>query len=174
MHPRIAELMAYIDAELENLRTAYEAVPVERRGVRPSPDRWSPAENVHHLAMVERRLCQRLSTLIEEARALPPETETSPVGSVSKASRALDRTNRFKTSEASEPRDTDPARVWDDLLAARAQLKAVVVSGDGLALGAVTAPHPALGAFSGYDWIVFVGSHAARHADQIREMNLAG
>jgi len=37
------------------------------------------------------------------------------------------------------------------------------------ALCAVSAPHPALGAFSGYDWIAFVGAHAARHADQIRE-----
>jgi ABC-type sugar transport system substrate-binding protein len=83
------------------------------------------------------------------------------------------RTARFKTSEASEPRDTDPARAWDELLAARAELKQIIATGDGLALGAVSAPHPALGPFSGYDWIVFVGSHAARHADQIRE-SMAG
>jgi hypothetical protein len=57
-------------------------------------------------------------------------------------------------------------------MAARQGVVAVVHSGDGLALGAVSAPHPALGVFSGYDWIAFVGSHAARHADQIREMNL--
>ena len=54
-------------------------------------------------------------------------------------------------------------------MAARRDLMAVIVTGDGLALGAVSAPHPALGSFSVYDWIAFVGAHAARHADQIRE-----
>jgi hypothetical protein len=50
---------------------------------------------------------------------------------------------------------------WDDFVAARHDLLAVIATGDG-ALGAVSAPHPALGVFSGYDWIAFVGAHAAR------------
>jgi hypothetical protein len=48
MHPRLAELLAYVRAQTEDLRNAYEAVPPERRAVRPEPDRWSPAEIVHH------------------------------------------------------------------------------------------------------------------------------
>jgi hypothetical protein len=114
-------------------------------------------------------LTQRFASLIEQARALPPETETTSVLATGPAARAVDRSRRFTTSEASEPRDVDPTRVWDDFVAARHDLLAVIATGDGLALGAVSAPHPALGVFSGYDWIAFVGAHAARHADQIRE-----
>ena len=169
MHPRLVELIEYVDAQTETLRTAYDQVAPERRGVRPSPTRWSPAENVQHLAIVERRLAQRIASLIEQARALPPETETTSVLGTGPASRAVDRSRRFSTSEASEPRDADPAHVWDDFMAARRDLMAVIVTGDGLALGAISAPHPALGPFSVYDWIAFVGAHAARHADQIRE-----
>jgi hypothetical protein len=169
MHPRIIELIDYVDAQTETLRAAYHDVPPEQRGARPAPGRWSPAENVQHIAIVERRLAQRLTMLIEQARALPPETETTSVLGTGPAGRALDRTRRFVTSEASEPRDVDAARAWDDFMTARRELLTVIATGDGLALGAVSAPHPALGPFSGYDWIAFIGAHAARHADQIRE-----
>ena len=173
MHPRIAELLDYVAQQTSVLRDAYDAVPADRRAVRPEPGRWSPAEVIHHLAIVDRRIAQRLATLVEQARALPPETETSSLMDAPSVKQVIDRSRRFVTSEASEPRETNPARVWDDLMEARQALETVVVSGDGLALGKVSAPHPALGGFSGYDWIAFVGSHAARHANQIREMTPA-
>jgi hypothetical protein len=72
MHPRIAELLDYVATQTATLRAAYEAVPPERRAVRPEPGRWSPAEIIHHLAIVEGRLAQRLAVLIEQARSLPP------------------------------------------------------------------------------------------------------
>jgi hypothetical protein len=169
MHPRIAELVAYLDAETARLRAAYDSVPAERRGLRPAADRWSPAENVHHLAITERRLAARITALAEQARALPPERDDSPVLGGSPAGKALDRTNRFKTGDAGQPRDTDPARVWDDLMDARRELGKAVAAADGLSLGAVSAPHPALGNFTGYDWIAFAGTHVARHTAQIRE-----
>jgi len=173
MHPRISELLDYVEKQTESLRLAYESVPPEKRAVRADPNRWSPAEIIHHLVIVERRLAQRLAMLIEQARALPPETETTSTLTTLSTTKVLDRTGRFVTSEASEPRNTDAGRVWSDLMEARQEVVRVIHTGDGLALGAVSAPHPALGPFSAYEWIAFVGSHAGRHADQIREMNLA-
>ena len=168
MHPRLTELLAYVRAQTDDLRNAYEAVPPERRAVRPEPDRWSPAEIVHHLVIVDRRINQRMRGLIEEARALGSEADDA-AGASSIAERVTVRDRRFKTSEASEPRDTDPSRIWDDIAAVRRELEEVVATADGLPLGKVFAPHPALGPICGYDWIAFVGAHAARHADQIRE-----
>jgi hypothetical protein len=54
-------------------------------------------------------------------------------------------------------------------MTARSELEAAIADADGLALGEVTAPHPALGTFTGYDWIAFAGTHVARHAAQILE-----
>jgi len=170
MHPRIAELLQYVDAQTAALRAAFDAVPAERRAERPTPERWSPAEVVHHVAIVERRVTQRLAALMEQARALPPERESTAILPTRATQRAHDRTKRFVTFEAAEPRGTDPAQVWDDLDDARRAFRDVVARGDGLALGEVSAPHPALGELTGYDWIAFIGAHAARHADQIREM----
>ena len=169
MHPRIAELLAYVDRETENLRDVYHSVPPDRRNVRTDPVRWSPAEIVMHLAIVDQRITQRLAALIEEARGLPPEPEVSPLLPNPLITRALDRTSRFKTGPASEPIDVDPAGVWDELMTQRRALVEVVARGDGLALGRVSAPHPALGSLTGYEWIAFVGAHAARHAEQMRE-----
>ena len=169
MHPRLAELLEYVDRETEKLRGVYESVPPDRRNMRSDPARWSPAEIVQHLAIVDQRIVQRLSGLIEEARALPPETETSSLLPNRVIARVVDRTSRFRTGPTAEPVDADAERVWDELLSARRALRQVVARGDGLALGQVSAPHPALGAFNGYEWLMFVGAHAARHADQIRE-----
>src|SRR3954447_11915715 len=105
MHPRIAELIEFLDTQTAALRAAYDAVPTDQRGTRPEPGRWSAAEVVHHVAIVERRLTQRLASLIEQARALPVEVETTSVLASGLATRAVDRTRRIVTSEASEPRD---------------------------------------------------------------------
>src|SRR5690242_4104641 len=108
MHPRLTELLDYVDKQTEVLRSAYESVPPEQRAVRAVPGRWSPAEVVQHLAMVEGRLAQRLGQLIEQARALPPETETTSALTRQSTAGVLDRTARFVTSETMEPRDADP------------------------------------------------------------------
>jgi|SRR5581483_3048930 len=168
-HPRITELLEYVDRKTDRLRAAYESIPAEKRGERPAPGRWSAAEVVHHVAIVEARLTQRLKALIEQARALPPETETSPVLTTIETRKVETRTNRFVTSELGEPRDTNVSRVWPEFEATRQSLKDLVATAHGLALGAVSAPHPALGPLTGYEWLAFVGAHASRHADQILE-----
>lgn len=170
MHPKIAELLRYLDAQHENLRRTFESIPARLRGERPSPMRWSAAEIVQHLALVERRLAQRLASMIDQARALPPDDDVAPYFPSDLVTTVEVRSRRVTTSQAAEPRDADPGRVWDEYAAVRAELKDVIATGDGLQLGALTAPHPALGAISGYDWIAFAGAHAARHADQIREV----
>ena len=165
----MSELLDYIDRQAATLRMSFEAIAPERRSVRPGPDRWSPAEVVHHVVIVEQRLVKRLQALVEQARALPPEHDDSSVFTVVDTDRFVTRVNRFKTSELGEPRGTDATRVWDDFELTRDELKGVIRSADGLALGEVSAPHPALGPLTGYGWIAFAGAHAARHAAQITE-----
>jgi hypothetical protein len=169
MHPRIAELIKYVDDQTEELRTAYESVPAERRAIRPHPDRWSPAEVVHHLVIVDGRVVMRIQSLIEQARTLEPEQDDSSILATFDVASVVARDRRIRASDASTPRDTNAATVWSDFEAVRRRFKEVLATADGLALGRVTAPHPALGEISAYEWIAFVGSHAGRHASQIRE-----
>lgn len=169
MNSRIAELIQYLDEQAEQLRGAFEAVPVEQRGVRHDPERWSAAEVVHHLTIVERMLTQRISGLIAEAKALEPERDQGSVLGKIDTTTARNRARKLVANERVAPKDTDATGVWADYEAARVALKQIVAGADGVALGAVSAPHPALGPLNGYEWIAFVGTHTARHAEQIRD-----
>jgi hypothetical protein len=174
MHPRTTELIQYIDEQAVALRAAFESVPAERRAVRSTPGRWSPAEIVHHVAIVEGAVTGLLRRLIEQARSFGPERDESSILATINPQRFVRRERRIVTNERSEPRDTNAATIWSEFESARRTLKEVIASGDGLSLNEVSAPHPALGALTGYGWIAFTGAHAARHADQIREEATAG
>jgi len=169
MHPRTSELLGYIDLQTAELRAAFDSVPADRRIVRPAPSRWSPAEVVHHVAIVEQRLTPRIRTLVEQAKQFGPEAEESSILAIIQPRRAESRERRIVTGEATEPRDTNLETLWHDFDATRRELTDVILASDGLALGQVSAPHPALGPLTGYGWIAFIGAHAARHAAQIRE-----
>ena len=173
MHPRTNELIQYIDQQAATLRAAFDAVPAEYRAVRPAANRWSPAEVVHHVVIVEGMVTGLLRGLIETARSVGPEHDESSILAIVKPERFVRRERRIVTNERSEPRDTNTGSVWTEFESTRRSLKDVIASGDGLALNEVSAPHPALGPLTGYGWIAFLGAHAARHADQIREMGRA-
>ncbi len=69
MHPRTEELIAHLAAGRDALRLAVDAVPVPLRHRRPSPDRWSVADVVHHLSIVEGQIARLLAARIDAARA---------------------------------------------------------------------------------------------------------
>jgi uncharacterized damage-inducible protein DinB len=169
MNRRLTELAEYLDEAAASLRAAFEAVPAEKRAVRPAPERWSPAEVVHHVTIVERGMTQRIGALIEEAKKLDADRDESSVLTTIDTATARNRARRIVTSERAQPKDTDVTRVWPDYETARDALRQVLAGADGAALGAVSAQHPALGPLNGWEWIAFVGSHTARHAEQIRE-----
>ncbi|HET7031496.1 MAG TPA: DinB family protein [Casimicrobiaceae bacterium] len=172
MHPRIQELIQYLDAQRAGLRAAFDAVPREARDRSPAPGRWSAANVIEHLAIVEQGVSHRLTSRIAEARAegLGPETNDDPVLPTLPLSRLLDRTTRFAAREGVLPTGMPADAAWASLEAAGAALRDALKSGDGLALGTLTMPHPRLGEMSLYYFVAFIGAHEARHAEQIREI----
>src|SRR5215213_1139739 len=79
VHPRIVELTEYLRRQNGVLRRAYDAVPLDRRTARPAPERWSAAEVVQHVMLVNRSIAKLLRRLIADAGALARETESTPV-----------------------------------------------------------------------------------------------
>ena len=57
------------------------------------------------------------------------------------------------------------------LHAVRERLVTALIEGSGLALGAVSHPHPLFGPLNGYQWILVIAMHERRHAAQIRRQN---
>src|SRR5260370_39861629 len=81
MHTRLEEVLNYLDTERSTLREAVELVPAELRDQAPGPDRWSVAQVLQHLAIIEKRIGMGMTKWIADAHAskLGPEIETSSI-----------------------------------------------------------------------------------------------
>lgn len=173
MHPRTTELLDYLDTHRSALRAALDSLPPELLSRRPLPERWSVAEVLEHLGLVERRITGLLAARIAAAReeGLGPELETGSLLSTLDLSSVLDRGSSIAASEALLPREgLDADTAWRALEAARRELRAMLIANDGLALGEVVQTHGRLGVLNIYQWILFIGGHESRHTVQIQEI----
>ena len=172
MNPRINELIEYLDRERADLDRAIASVPAARHNAKPAADVWCAAEVVNHLALIDRRITALLTKITGEAKAngAPPDAETSAVLPKIDVRRALDRTSKIRNPRADPAADCNMTDGLAALDAAREDLKALMRQPDLPDLGGVSAPHPAFGPMTGYEWIAFVAAHTHRHADQIREI----
>jgi hypothetical protein len=141
---------------------------------KPAPDRWSVAEVLEHIILVESAILSNVRATID-AHLAPPEWEPSQiddfiVNEVPRRTRYADRqgppkfiappslcpTGRSSTTEA--------VTIFLDRREQNLQMLA-----PGLLRGRVI-PHPALGPWDGYQWLLAAGSHCSRHTSQIREV----
>jgi hypothetical protein len=172
MHPRIEELLDHLDRRRSEVRSALDSVPVDRHQIQPD-GQWSVVNVLEHLAMVEGGVASFFRKRIDDARAagLGPELETSSVLEQPNVPNILDRSRKLRGSDAVRPvSGIDTEGAWRSLEETRSQLREVVTSADGLAIGELTHPHRAFGPMNFYQWLVFVADHEARHAAQIREI----
>lgn len=172
MHPRTREILDHLDASHADLQQAVRAVPVELRERRPAPEKWSTAEVVEHLALVEERIGAALAgPLASAASAGAEERETSSVMTTLPVEKIVDRNSPLVAGESSLPKGgLSMQDAWDALERQRDTLRQAVIAADGRALGEFKHKHPHIGELNLYQWLIFVGAHESRHAAQVREI----
>src|SRR6266550_481378 len=173
MNPRLEEVLNYLDSERTALREAVELVPTDLRDQQPGPDRWSVAQVLQHLVIIEKRIGMGMTKWVADAVAggVGPEGETSSILNSLDLALIADRSRRRNAPEEVRPNgELDAASAWTALEQTRAALRAGVLPADGLALGEVIQMHPVLGPINLYQWLLFVGSHEVRHTAQVREI----
>jgi hypothetical protein len=173
MHPRLAEIAQYVDAQREALLAASASLPETQWTVRPTPDAWSVSDVFEHLHRVERGSARLIARLAAEARAAghPPELEDGSVMESLSFARLTDRSEKRVSPERVAPEGgwTRTAALAA-IAGSRAELHAAIAAGDGLALGTVRQEHPRLGEIDLYQWILFIGQHEERHVPQVAEI----
>jgi hypothetical protein len=163
----LAAVRASLAADRANLRAAVERVPAAARGRRPAPDRWSVAEVIEHLAIVEERTVGALAPLVATA----PPLGTPRLATHLDRTALRDRTLRVVAPELIQPSGTvDADTAWAALDRSRAALLAVLDTAEGRDLTTIGRTHPRLGQLDGYQWIASIGGHEERHAAQILEI----
>ena len=176
MHSHLAAVFARLEDSRATLRRAVDGVPEELRQMRPAVGRWSVAEVLEHLVLVNGFFAQRMADAIAEARAagLNPEQQAREPLSREVVRRMADRSDPREAREAMMPTGrVDAEAAWGSLDAAREAVRTAARGADGLALGSVKAEHRLFGPLTIYQWIELTAAHEVRHADQIREIGAA-
>ena len=165
------DLFSLLDRERDAFLAQVARVPAARLGERPSPDAWSVAEVVEHVARIDRgvgkivalRSAEPLTATAEELAAarLTPE----------RIAFLRDRTQRVEAPERVRPKGTlTPDDALAQLASAREEMKHAYRTADPALLDGAIWPHPIIGPVTLRGWFELTAHHDARHAGQIAEI----
>ena len=136
---------------------------------RPAPDRWSVAECLEHIVIVEDFILGTINSTLQQPAGSFKSAMSDDVLD-DRLKKAAERTTRVKAPAHLEPKGRRP---HDQLLpefdAARKRTTDFV-GGTNAQLRQCGFPHPILGELDCYQWILLIGGHGDRHRAQAEEV----
>ena len=160
--------LTYLAQTRDGLVAATKGLSEAQLKFKPSPDRWSVAEVMEHLALIEDLINQGIFTRLPTAPAPAAGWDAAQVDAMVLA-KMTDRSTKAKAPEPAVPTGRwAPAESLEHFLAARAQTVTFLKSTPDLRAHVVS--HPVFGPMDGYEWILAVASHTERHTKQILEV----
>jgi hypothetical protein len=170
LHPRIAEIVDELEESHRELVTVVASIPEDRRDLAAQDGRWSIAQQLEHLAIVEDGIGRLLSKLIKQVVAANVrETSVESVRHVIDHLHVADPIRKIVAPEGVTPAGQVAAgEALERLTASRTRLIGAVQGASGYDLASISAPHPILGQLTAYQWALFVAHHERRHLVQIR------
>ena len=143
---------------------------------KPAPDRWSIAENLAHIVIVEELVLGRIMEQLANAPAAPVGQDSQVVDAIV-INQFPTRLTRFPAPEFVRPVDAVvPAELLSRLIKNYAQLSDCLESIPGLRQHVLDAPPlkaMSKGVFEvmdGYQWILAAAAHTERHTKQMLEV----
>lgn len=136
---------------------------------KPGPDRWSVAENLEHVILVE----QRGRGFVEVALKQPPQSarRSGYPGSIEGLIAMLrDRSHPRRSIEPTQPTGRWPhEQLLKEFEASRKRTCELFAATDA-DLHAHFSPHPLFGDLSCYQWLLVLAAHCDRHRAQAAEL----
>jgi len=147
------------------LRTAHGLSPAQLR-YKPAPDRWSVAECIEHIVVVESSILGSVEKTLQQAADSPKSAIQDDV----LVHRVVDRTTRVKGPDRLMPTNRWPHdQLVREFEAARKRTSefAATTSAD---LRQAAFPHPMFGPLDCYQWLLLIAAHGERHRAQAEEV----
>jgi hypothetical protein len=161
------QALRYLDQTRNGVMEAVKGLSEAQWKFKPAPDRWSAAEVVEHLALVEDFIHGILAN-IGKGPAPEPGRDPKQIDAMLLA-RLPDRSTKYKAPEGAVPTGRwTPDGALDHFMASRGEVALFLRSTPDLR--GHLAPHPAFGPMDGYQWILSVAAHSERHTKQILEV----
>lgn len=173
----VAEIYDSLETARARLRAALDGLSADDENLRGAPERWTIAEIVEHLSIVEGqigRLMSKIMDKVEAAGVTPASADSSAerrTPLVDMNAHAERMAQRFEAPESARPKGGVP--VSDSLArldASSEAIRALRPRVEALDLSATSFPHPALGPLDLYQWLAVLGLHEERHRRQIEAL----
>ena len=170
--------MGYLAEAAKGVSHAVYGLSEEQWRYRTALDRWSIAEVLEHLALLEELFGNRLVRQLRDAPATPRARDASAEDFRLRAmvsDRTITSTAPGRESLARAPRPITPTGAWspaeslERFRAGRART-AEFLRTSSAGLRERMMEHPALGSLDGYQWVLFLAAHSVRHTKQILEL----
>lgn len=167
-------------AAIKNLKTTQKDLLSSIRGLsteqlnfKSSPESWSIAECVEHIAISETNIFQGMIQGTLKAEATPEKRSEVKLSGDGVYDAIVDRTYKVKTQEAFVPTGkfgTHDATVAEFLNKRKANIEYLETISDDLHGHYFTFPVEALGTVDSYQLFYFMSGHSKRHTLQIEEV----
>ena len=167
MPPELDSIIASMAKAQTGLLSAADAVSPEEWKTQPAEGRWSAAELVAHLMMVERAVIGKADRVAQK----PPKRVSLLKRIHIPMALVESRWIRRKSPVPVEPEMLrDKEIMLAELRTVRERSLAFLEETRGRNLGEYCWKHPALGTLNIYEWMQFIASHELRHTKQMREI----
>ena len=136
------------------------------------PDRWSIAETAEHIAVSEGIILQLVTERIMKAPKVPADPARATDAKIIEV--ITDRSGKAQAPEMLKPTNRFPTRaaLTQEFEAARKRtIDYVRTTKDDLRGHAMA--HPVMQTIDGYQWVLLLAAHSARHTAQIEEVKTA-
>jgi hypothetical protein len=158
----------YLDETRDGVVAATKGLSEAQMKFKPAPDRWSVAETLEHIVLVEDSL---LPNVIDKVMKSPPGAADRDTAKIDAMVLAMipDRSHRAQAAPPVTPAGRwTPADTLDRFLRTRSKTIALLESTPDLRAHASDSP---LGQpLDAYQWVLFMAAHSQRHAKQILEV----
>jgi uncharacterized damage-inducible protein DinB len=138
---------------------------------KPAPDRWSVAEVSEHIAVAESTLLGLVQKRIMQSPAAPEKRELVKGKDQMILERMPDRSHKAQAPEILRPTgrwasEAELTKAFED--SRRATMDYIRTTNDDLRDHFFD--HQVFGTLDGYQWLLLISAHSARHTEQIEEV----
>ena len=165
----IIDIFTMIEKVNARFNSSISGLSEAQENFRPAPDRWTIAENVEHISIVNSGFLRLTYKLLKQAEADPkPAREDLRMPPVTLTDMGEQKHGKMEAPETVRPKGDVPVaqsvtknqQAIDDLIKLQPRL-------DPIDLSELKWPHPFLGQLNLYQWLVLLGEHVERHRLQI-------
>ena len=153
----------------DRLMALVRGLTAEQLDYKPAPDRWSVAENLEHVTLVEKRAYGLIQVALSQP-ADPSRHSGFPGGDETLIRMLRDRSHPRRGPEQIQPKGQWPhAQLFTEFETARSRT-CELLANTPADLRARLSPHPLFGELDCYQWFLVLGAHCDRHCAQAEEV----